>query len=789
MTVKRKALLRTDNKAASLNVRAKRASTEESPSPKVGPPAPEIDPDVLADRGDIPEENFPFNPVLANLEGQPIDFTAPILPNYTTGYVYRYFVDGTTDTVEGSITDQDIEDGIFTIAVEPELLTHGIHTLTYATRPQFDPGFSDPSEPTYFTLDFEPPYNLGEGEVPTEVDDGLTDEILTALGDVLPLTLPGWGDQAFGDVIVGIVRQVGGPNHMTAPLRIPFGHDWKETVTLEFPRAIIEAAGDGILEFTYTITDLAGNESEEAFIKLVDVFVSGGIDDLEPPIVPAQEEDGLITEEDARAPVVVQIPGHTSVEPGFVIVVLWGSQALEGVVFDGDNDDEIMLEVDVPYEIVSSEWDANKDAGGYADIDVNYVVYGAGSREVGRPDTPTSVRVNLNQAGGVDPDPDTPENEALGKPVVRHSAWEAGDQEDFIPDASIETNHAIVIPWFVRDELGNVTDEDAFRAGDEINFVYNGDPAGSYEVVAADVTAQIDLVKPLEWEPVKAGGSGQRDVQYIVERTLPPGTEVNTSLSPVTVVTVMDAGDLPGGSDPLPEAAFNDPVITWKMVDQDYGGFAPLTIPVYENQKLNDVVRIHVLCNRWVAGGPDLEELPLAEYGGPEGANEVAAFPFEQVITATNIGKPLTFAWPQEVLVNAYHLARARVAYRVTRGGDDTAFKDADAGARSIIELGNMPQPPARAGMNAPASRHRPTLAEALAGVEHSAAARRAALRTYVRAWRTTSAQRRAYLEFKKEREARLLKAIKLEHRIDDPYRRKLAEIAARPTPDPFKKE
>ncbi|VVE80056.1 hypothetical protein [Pandoraea sputorum] len=789
MTVKRKALLRTDNKAASLNVRAKHASAEDSPSPKLLAPAPVIDPAVLADRGSIPENNFPYNPVLASMEGQDIDFTAPILPNYTPGYMYRYFIDGDSDGVEGNITAEDIENGTFTFAVAPELMIHGVHSITYATKPEFETEFSDFSEPTIFTLDFQPPVNLGEGEVPPEVNNGLTDQILTDLGNVLPLTLPGWGEQFYMDVIVGIVRQIDGPDHTIPPVTVPYPHDWMVPVTLEFPRAVIEAAGDGILEFTYKITDLAGNESDYAHIKLVDVFISGGISDLEPPIVPAHDEDGLITEEDARAPVIVQIPGHESVEPGFVIVVMWGSQALDGVVFDGENTDEIMLEVDVPYAIVSSEWEANKDAGEFADIDVNYVVYGANGREVGRPDTATRVRVNLSQGGGVDPDPETPENEALGKPVVRHSAWEEGDQEDFIPDASVETDHTIVIPWFIRDELGNATDEDAFRVNDDINFVYNGEPAGSYRIVAADMAAQADLVKPLMWEPVKAGGSGQRDVQYIVERTLLPGGEVNTSLSPVTVVTVRDTGDLPGGADPLPDAHFNDAIITWRMVDEVYGGFAPLTVPVYANQKLNDIVRIHVLCNRWVSGGEDLEELPLAEYGGPDGVNEVAAFPFEKVITATNIGNPLTFAWPQEVLVNAYHLARARVTYRVTRGDDDTTFKDAPEGPRSIIELGNMPQPPARAGMNTTAPRHRPTLAEALVGVEHSAAARRAALRKYVRAWRTTSSQRRAHLEFKKEREARLLKASKLEHRIDDPYKRKLAEIAARPTPDPFKKE
>ncbi|VVE73046.1 hypothetical protein PCA31118_04404 [Pandoraea captiosa] len=787
MTVKRKSLLRTDNKAASLTVPAKRTSES---GPLFEPDPPVIDPDALADRQNVPENIYPFNVIKTTLKDQPINFTAKMEVNYTPGYRYIYEVDGKTDGVEYEFTDEDFDNETFTFAVQPLLLTHGLHALQYATRPEYDPNFSNLSRPFYFVCDFAKPTNLGEGEVPPEVEEnGLTDSILTDLNDVLPLTLPSWIDMFYMDVVVGIVRQKDGANHELPPVTLTYPRDLSDPVVLEFPRDLLETVGDGLLEFTYKVTDMAGNESDEANIKVVEVFISGAIDDLEPPEVPAQEVDGLITEEDAREPVVVQIPGHLSVVPGMKIVVTWGDTALPGVVFDGDNTEEFMLEVDAPYAAVSAEWEANKDAGGFADIEVNYIVFTPEGREAGRPDTPKRVRVNLSQGGGVDPDPETPENEALGKPVVRHSAWQDPEQEDFIPDASVEVDHKIVIPWFVRDELGNVTDQDAFVAGDEILFVYNGEPAGAYTVGGGDVVNKDDLVRPLAWGPVKAGGSGLKDVQYIVERTLVDGS-VNTALSPVTVVTVRDSGDLPGGPGPLPEAAFNDAIITWEKITEINNGFAPLTIPVYPNQKLEDIVRIHVLCNRWKTGEPDGDPIPLAEYGGEDGVNEVPGFPFELVITPTNIGKPLTFAWPQAVIEHAWALARARVLYKVTRGDDDTMHKETTDGARSIVELGNMPKPPDPARGAATAKRHRPTMAEALEGVGTSSAkARLAALRKYVGAWRTTSSQRRDYLAMKKLREEKLRKAVKMERRIDDPHARRIAQIAARPTPDPFKKE
>ncbi|VVE02983.1 hypothetical protein PCA20602_02233 [Pandoraea capi] len=789
MTVKRKALLRTDNKAASLNVPATQPSGEEDPSFQPTPPI--IDPNALADRENIPDNVYPFNIVKATFEGQPINFTAPIEAHYTLGYRTRYYVDGVSDGVEGSIGQPDLDAGFFTIGVQPTLLTHGMHTLTYGVKPEFDPDWGENSVETYFTLDFEEPENLGEGEVPVEAENGLTDQILTNLGNVLEVTLPSWGNQFYLDKIVGIIRQVGGADHTIPEVKIPYPYDFSDPVVLEFPRALLEQVGDGILEITYKITDLAGNESDEAFVKLIDVFIQGGIDDLEPPEVPLHEDDDLIVEEDARTPVVVRIPGHASVEPGFTIVVLWGSRALDGVVFNGDNTQPFMLDVEVPYGVVAAEWNENKDAEEYADIDVNYVVYGAGGREVGRPDTATPVRVNLSQAGGEDPDEETPENEALGAPIVRHSAWQAGERENYIPDASVQVDHTIVIPWFVRAADGTITDQHAFLPGDKIIFMYDGVAAGEYTIANQDVVNEIDLERALLWQTVEAAGSGEKDVQYIVERTLIPDGQVNTSLSPPTAVEVEDTGDLPGGGEPLDDAYFNDAVITWRIV-VEHGGFAPMTVPLYANQEIGDRVRVHVLCNAWASGQPDGAPLPDAEWGGPDEVNEVPGFDFETIITDRNAGADLTFAWPQAVLVNAYPLARARIQYSVSRN-DGSGTVTSNEGGRHIVELGNMPNPPQPAGTQSVGSRtvrrHRPTLAEALAGVGRSPEARQAALNAYVRAWRTTSSQRRAFREYKQEREAQLLKLSKTEHRIDDPLQRKLAEIAARPTPDPFKKE
>lgn len=743
---------------------------------------PEVDPAALAPRpDDFPPDAFPYNLVLASWKDDPLDFHVPVLPEMIAGWFYKVSLDGDMRPEQLVMTPEDMAAGFFTITLPAEdRPVSDTYNLQYVCRSQFDDEWNPITPPYFFTIDYLAPGRPfpGELELPEGVaEEGLTSGRLEELGDVLPCEVPSYTDRIHGDTLVGVLTNVGSEVTVELePYTIPY-RQADEPLFLNVSREQLLALGDGLIWAQYRITDLAGNVSVLSAPVDFELFLTGGIDNLEPPLVPLHEDDSVIDEADARTPVDVHIPGHPDIQFADTVVVLWGSRQQPPVVFDGpDSDIDVILEIPVPYGDVLGEWaEADQDADGNATIIVNYVVYRAG-REVGRPRDGTPVKVNLSQAGGEDPDPDTPENEALGRPIVRHSQWETGEQENFIPNASIEENHTFIVPWFKRDADGGITTETAFKLGDILVLRYGEqviDPTRS--INGQDMANQTDIEVPLPWAAVAAEGSGTHEIQYVVTRVIDADT-TNVSYSPLDTVIADDAGDLPGGGDPLGKASFEHMYVVWSNVNRN--GFERIIVPPYVNMQVGDIVRVHVTANYY---DPDKAELldpvPAAEWGGPLDVNPHPVYNYEMHLIADDIDNELSFYWPKELIKWVWPYGQSRIEYTVSRAGG-TPVVTAPIGDDQLTDTtGNGPPEDVRS------SSRGPTLTDIMQ--IKSASERQKALNEWGRYHRTTRAQRRA----RQAKRATALRVMSGDLKAESPIAKKLAQIAARPVPEATSKE
>ncbi|AKM29571.1 hypothetical protein AB870_04610 [Pandoraea faecigallinarum] len=783
MSVKRKALLRTDNAPARQSTRS---PTREG---RVAPDPADIDETVVvANPADFPPDAAPYNLIRSDTLTQPLLFKGPITAAMYPRCLFRVYYDGGLDTAEHEMQPADFENGYISMTLAPEVYARedGMHTFKWDWKSDTETNFTDPSDVTFFTIDRQKPGvpMLGDIEFPDDVhENGLTDARLTELGNKLPGEVPSYTDRIHGDTAVGIVRNIAGDEERTAPFQIPYMQAG-EPVVLEFTREMLARLGDGLLTFTYIVTDLAGNVSDESEPVVIDVFLKPGIPDLDPPLVPLYDDDAptppdikLIDEVDARTPVEVHIPGHPELATGDVFVVWWGTREQPPVIFTGDDASApVILQIKIPYGEVSGEWaDAAQDADGFATIPVNYVVFRA-NKEVGRPPAPHNVVVNLSQAGGVDPDPETPENEALGFPYVHHSQWNS-DRINYIPDASLQEDHEFFVPWFARNPDGTPSGDDAFRGGDDVIVMYNGEVFDERPVSGSDVSAKQDLKFVLPWEVVKAAGSGIKPIQYLAIRYFDDNRRENTSVSPPADVEVEDSSDIPGGPDGLLPARFVADIVRWSEVS--VVGHAPLTVKAYEGMRVGDKVRVHVTADEFFPNDQTYgDPYPRAEWGGDQNKHPHPVYPHEIVVTDDNIDTDLTFGWPQELVHWTYIYGMARITYSVTRPDGKRADARAGADQRTDVSQAGQPEPDSY-GLTAP----RITFSEANRTGARNSPQRMAALNDFASQFRT-SRQARAHLR-QRRMQAGKVKHAAVAARDDNltPIQAKLREIAMRPIP------
>ncbi len=563
-------------------------------------PAPIIDPNAFSV---VPEEFKDKKLLSANVRANPIAVTLAIPIGYFAGDFVDLRLDGTTIFGEGgrSLTKTENDTGRVVIEIPPELRTdEKEYHVTYGFAGGVEAKFLL-SEPASFRTKYAPPGDRPDGSHlgplaftdPSLPQTGLTSAKLTELGNVLTATVSSYNGREEGDLIrPEVVLLTGGTPIEAATVRVPLGGVDKE-IDVEFTRADLEALGDGIAVFRYYVEDLAGNKSQVSNPVRISLLINGTSIVLDPPTVPVFDHDGIIDEANARPGVAVEVPGNAKLNVGDIIVVSWGTRKMPGVPVMNPAATPMMT-VTIPYSDISDE--------GTGNVPVTYSAW-SGTTVLGQPDNPTEVKVNLNQPGGKDPDPDTPENEALGKPMVRENGWKSGQPVNKIDQEASDKNATFIIPWFTNQS----TPTAAFIDGDVLDLYYNGDKFDTYTVTATDVTSKSDLVVELPATEIQKFGSGVFDVQYVGLRAIGQGIS-NSAYSPKQKVIVESKGDLPGGGDPLAGATFAARAITTEVARQGVS----LTVPMYKNVKNSDTISIDFTANWGLRNqGP---EITLAAY-------------------------------------------------------------------------------------------------------------------------------------------------------------------------------
>ncbi|MET4674776.1 MULTISPECIES: hypothetical protein [unclassified Luteibacter] len=539
----------------------------------------------------VPPGGKADNLLLANTKEKAIVVTAPLPPNADAGDTVQVVLN---DHAVGQPIDVKdfIDSEIMQISIsaedrakEPE----GVVRINYQIDFVSGSGGIEPGPPgqTYIT-DYTPPGLPFLGQLVFAEDvmkNGVTPAALRSDdngAEYLPALVPSYRDLAPGDRILGLV---GTRSEVLDPIDVG-----NEDIELRFMRSFIEEQPDGPMNFSYSVSDRAGNTSQPAAPVRLQVLLNGAIPDLEPPRVPAYDEDTvgpkIIDEEDARADggVIVEIPTNEGILVGDTVMLHWGSQDIGPVLVTSPSSDPVVT-IGVPYAALLAEWAATSEGQDVlATVDVGYDVI-RGGVIAGSAQQPAVVEVNLYQAGGADPDPETPENESLEAPTLTS----AGGSDNEIPPEDAEKNATITIPWLQADGETPV-----FLIGDIVTPVY-----GTYDVPSLTIEAEPaeDLTISLPVVLIIAVGSGAIDLYYRIERALADGGS-NTSRSPTTVVTVHGADELPGGGSlppgTMPEAKGTAPgqpdrLLIGKVQARDGTDFV---IPAYVNQSATDTVTV-----------------------------------------------------------------------------------------------------------------------------------------------------------------------------------------------------
>ncbi|KVO33362.1 hypothetical protein WJ74_17920 [Burkholderia ubonensis] len=373
---------------------------------------------------------------------------------------------------------------------------------------------------------------------PPNVDKSKTVTADDLVDDKLIATVADWHDEKPGDLLIPMI---GGDEVAPMPPVEVIAPDFE----VHFSRADLERAGDGLHDFTYTVTDRAGNKSLPARdVVTLKVVLRDAPTNLLAPRVPAADKGLIIFADTFPDPLEVHISSFPNVRNNDEIILYWGTRAVGTLrVTDATADPVVTFALD--YGVLA-------DVMPQGDIDVTYIVMR--DRTIFGPSPVTPVTVNLTLPAGPDIDPISGVHRNL-KPALTISA---GGARNEIPVADFNRPATIEVDWFAVDG------SPVYLQGDEIDIDWGAQTGAiTYTVTPADVANPATLVLTLPADKIVAEGTGHIPVRYTVTRQL-GGGHSNTSVAPTEIVLVRSMTDFPGGEDGLdegtfPEARYLDP--------------------------------------------------------------------------------------------------------------------------------------------------------------------------------------------------------------------------------------
>jgi len=436
------------------------------------------------------------------------------------------------------------------------------------------------------------------------IDFGVTAADLVA--DVLSVDVPAWTDMEDGDWVepyyqlnplTGASFSIG-----SAAQQVGAGGAGQR-VTLGIPLAQLLAMGDGVRWFGYVLRDLAGNASAlrpvpvPVDIRLLDIPIN-----LRPPRIARYDDDGVISEADARGPVEVVIPGFDKASPGDEIVFVLGSARSARLrINEDDAGEDPIMAFSIAYAMVASGGGAG--APERYSAEAYYEVY-RGTELLATSPLPNSVTVDITTPAGPDPDPATPINESLRLATVRGASG-----VDNVISATDTLHAATVFIPFHADNQASPPVGRAYLEVDDVIKVRWGELELSATLTIDD--GHLNRGAPLEITATSAEiisqGPGSKAVSYSVLRAI-VGTSpavFNTSLADQQSVAVSSADWLPGGPDGIAHGDFAErntsDALNRDNVETD-GGTPYRVMLNYLNVALNDRIVIHLQGHDDLAG-------------------------------------------------------------------------------------------------------------------------------------------------------------------------------------------
>ncbi|MDF4003999.1 hypothetical protein P3W33_11415 [Luteibacter sp. PPL552] len=515
--------------------------------------------------------------------------TVPLDPDeMDTGDLIYLQVDGVDHESDGVAADLDV--GTAEVPLKAAWRQgDGEHTIRYVCYFQANQN-TEKGPLQRFIVDTKAPGSATMAGPRFTVDDGfLKPEHLEADGSLKGM-ISGYEGLAAGDRIqltidggkVGALQVVDG---------LP-GGDMQIEVT--YPADAIAEMNDGEREFGYRVIDRAGNESlpsnATALMSLLEGYLGS---DLAAPIVPSFDDDGIINDADARAPLGVEvvIPGNVRYNtlPGLKLRISWGGtfSQLASVPMTAD-----AFSAYLGYAAVAALWlymaGADTDTPVTTEVRYDIVIERSGMDPlvVGR-SLATTVIVNLHTAGGVDPDPGTPEHDNLAGPTLTSAsgATNAIPLEDYASDATLSAAA-------MTDES---TPKPIFRPGDVVTFFHGTTALPEY--VIPDDYADEDIEVVLDADVIDDQGVGDIVDYYTVARTITggdAGESTNVSTSRKTPVRVYGPAELPGGGAPPPEPVWTNQNDRNTIGPADEKNGVIFEVPVYKNKKTTDHIFLRI---------------------------------------------------------------------------------------------------------------------------------------------------------------------------------------------------
>jgi hypothetical protein len=531
----------------------------------------------------------------------------------------------------------------FTISPD-KLLGDGIFPLYYKVMAAS--GSESDSATVMIKIDRTPP---NQNNVPQALvfdaevmSEGLTVEYLEANNDQVPAYVPEYTDMQAGETVHAFWDEI-----PLEPITLTEADVTAKKVPVIISGDIVREAGQGTILADYYLTSRAGFDGLPSLASTINVLLTPKPTNLKAPIVPLAEDPAGIDLQDANTGVVVQIDEYQNATATDLVVAKWGNTNLSpALVIPG----EFPILVSVPRSTIINE--------GSGEREVSYIV-SRGGLNFDAP--PITVKVDVETVGPTDPDPGTPENEAL-EPAVLTSASGLTNElvgEDQGQSASVQ-----------------IALYEGANPGDKVTLYWGNTPpteAGSLLVSEAEISAGELTPIAIDAGIISATPDNPAwPLYYTLSLPLKPGNAIASPITPINV-HMSSPGGLEG-LDPLtyPDANANG----WLLTELVENG-ANLFVAVYENMKLGDIVTL-----TWQAYS-STNAAPGTEVDG-------TLYTTQKTVAEPEMANGISFVVPYDYIkpiaeVSPTLQGSGIGSYTVTQGGSDTSSPD----ALVKIELGH----------------------------------------------------------------------------------------------------